>query len=67
MASGRVADQVRFGIVKGNDAMRDEEWRRSAPTGEDYAFGHYAIVVAKGQVADIIPALTEDERLGLQS
>ncbi len=47
--------------------MRDEEWRRSAPTGEDYAFGHYAMVVAKGQVADIIPALTADERLGLQS
>ena len=47
--------------------MRDEVWRRSAPTGEDYAFGHYAMVVAKGQVADIIPALTADERLGLQS
>ena len=44
--------------------MRDEVWRRSAPTGEDYAFGHYAMVVAKGQVADIIPALTADERLG---
>ena len=47
--------------------MRDTEWRRSVPTGEDYVFGHYAMVVAKGQVANIIAALTAGERPGILS
>ena len=47
--------------------MRDGGWRQSAPTVEHFAFGHYAMAVATGQVADIMPALTADAHLGLQS